>query len=177
MAECCPTQFSGFCLSDGTPIIVVVDGMVQIGWINVLTGVFSPGPPPVGTVSCEPLPTPLDCLTDSITVCPPASGFNTVIVDSVGSCSCHAEADTSNVAASITTVTLLPAFADRKGAIFWNDSISTAYLKFGAGASTSDFTWKLASQSGYELPSPVYWGLITAVWDSANGFMFVTEMI
>lgn len=132
----------------------------------------------ISPLPCEgDSPSNLDCSTDSITVCPPASGFNTIIVDSVGSCACHAEAETSSIAASVTTVTILAAFPDRKGAIFWNDSTSTAYLKFGPGAAVNDFTWKLASQSGYELPSPVYWGEITAVWDALNGTMYITEMI
>lgn len=47
----------GLCLGDGTPIGVVYhrDGAgapVQDGWINLLTGTFSAGAPPVGTVAC-----------------------------------------------------------------------------------------------------------------------------
>lgn len=48
---------TGLCLADGTPIGIVnrrVAGtIVQDGWINLLTGTFSAGVPPVGTRSCD----------------------------------------------------------------------------------------------------------------------------
>lgn len=179
--NCCPDVISGFCLQDGTPIAVIIQDNEVVGWINMETGIFTPGnpPPPITACISEPIVRDLDCEIDSVTICPPASGiaFDVEIVDQIGSCACHTEAVTSSVAASLTTVTLLPVFMDRKGAIFWNDSTSTAYVKFGAGASNTDFTWKIASQSGYELPTPVYIGIITAVWDAANGAMFITELI
>lgn len=48
---------TGLCLGDGTPIGIVnrrnsLDAIVQDGWINLLTGAFSAGIPPVGTNSC-----------------------------------------------------------------------------------------------------------------------------
>lgn len=47
---------TGLCLGDGTPIGIInrrVAGVViQDGWVNLLTGAFSVGPPPVGTMSC-----------------------------------------------------------------------------------------------------------------------------
>ncbi|MGW3736670.1 hypothetical protein [Streptomyces sp. NPDC005148] len=52
-----PTATIGLCLPDGTPIAVTVvrdcEGVVTSeGWINLRTGVFSAGAPPVGTVAC-----------------------------------------------------------------------------------------------------------------------------
>lgn len=53
-----PISTTGLCLSDGTPIAVVtrrnsVSGaLVQDGWINLSTGAFTAGNPPVGTVAC-----------------------------------------------------------------------------------------------------------------------------
>lgn len=52
-----PTATVGLCLADGTPIAVTVvrdcEGTVTSeGWINLLTGTFSAGAPPVGTVAC-----------------------------------------------------------------------------------------------------------------------------
>lgn len=69
--RCCPTTFTGFCLEDGTPIGIVVQEDEQVGWFNFATTIFSPGPPPTGFGECTD---PLDCATDSITVCPPVSG-------------------------------------------------------------------------------------------------------
>jgi hypothetical protein len=48
---------TGLCLGDGTPIGIVnrrneMGNVVQDGWINLLTGAFSVGNPPVGTMSC-----------------------------------------------------------------------------------------------------------------------------
>lgn len=48
---------TGLCLADGTPIGIVnrrtpAGNVVQDGWINLLTGTFSAGVPPVGTQAC-----------------------------------------------------------------------------------------------------------------------------
>lgn len=52
-----PTTTVGLCLADGTPIAVTVvrdcDGVVTSeGWLNLTTGAWSAGAPPVGTVAC-----------------------------------------------------------------------------------------------------------------------------
>lgn len=52
-----PTATIGLCLPDGTPIAVTVirdcDGVVTSeGWINLQTGAYSAGTPPVGAVAC-----------------------------------------------------------------------------------------------------------------------------
>lgn len=56
--SCDPYTTLGLCLADGTPIGVVThrdceSGTVtRDGWINLLTGAFTAGSPPVGTVAC-----------------------------------------------------------------------------------------------------------------------------
>ncbi|MEV0754958.1 hypothetical protein [Streptosporangium sp. NPDC050280] len=52
-----PVASVGLCLADGTPIAVTVqrdcDGVVTSeGWINLVTGAWSAGSPPAGTVAC-----------------------------------------------------------------------------------------------------------------------------
>ncbi|MFI9418086.1 hypothetical protein [Streptomyces werraensis] len=52
-----PAATLGLCLADGTPIAVVVtrdcSGTVtQDGWLNLTTGAYSAGDPPVGTMAC-----------------------------------------------------------------------------------------------------------------------------
>ena len=52
-----PTATLGLCLADGTPIAVVLtrdcDGTVtQDGWLNLTTGTYSAGAPPVGAAAC-----------------------------------------------------------------------------------------------------------------------------
>lgn len=157
--SCCPNNFVGFCLSDGTPIAVVIDGGTQTGWINILTGVFTPGAPPVGTVICSDQ-RPLDCTIDTVSVCP-------VQADSV----------VTRVGASITSVTLLAPNTSRKMVIMWNDSTATVSIKLGLVATSSSFTWRIGPQSGYEIPAPCYVGEISGLWDSANGAMLITELV
>lgn len=58
--SCSPDPFSttGLCLGDGTPIAIVTawhadtGTYIDDGWINLLTGAFSAGVPPVGTRAC-----------------------------------------------------------------------------------------------------------------------------
>ena len=74
----------------------------------------------------------------------------------------------SNVADSASSVTLLASNANRRGASFFNDSTETLYLKHGATASTTSFTVRLDPYDFYELPNPVYTGIVDGIW-GANG--------
>ncbi|MFF4733340.1 hypothetical protein ACFY3M_50715 [Streptomyces mirabilis] len=52
-----PTATVGLCLADGTPIAVTVvrdcaGTVTSEGWLNLRTGAYSAGAPPVGTVAC-----------------------------------------------------------------------------------------------------------------------------
>ncbi|QBZ73503.1 hypothetical protein SEA_MISCHIEF19_18 [Streptomyces phage Mischief19] len=53
-----PIATTGLCLGDGTPIAVVTrrdhaaGTIITDGWVNLLTGTFSAGAPPVGTTAC-----------------------------------------------------------------------------------------------------------------------------
>jgi hypothetical protein len=84
-------------------------------------------------------------------------------------------ASVTRVASSATTVTLLAANAARKVYYLFNDSNRSAYVKFGAGASATDFTLKMAPGAFWENQEHAFRGVITAVWDQANGAMQVTE--
>jgi len=82
----------------------------------------------------------------------------------------------TNVAASATNVTLLASNANRLGAACFNDSTSALYLKLGATASATSFTVKVFAGGYYEIPVPVYTGIIDGLWDSATGSARVTEI-
>lgn len=52
-----PAATLGLCLPDGTPLAVLItrdcDGTTtQDGWLNLLTGTYTAGPPPVGAAAC-----------------------------------------------------------------------------------------------------------------------------
>ena len=82
----------------------------------------------------------------------------------------------ANVTASATSVTALASSASRKAAYFFNDSSSFGYLKFGATASVTSFTVKIDPFGYYEIPQPVYTGIIDMIHDSATGTMRVTSL-
>ncbi|MEU6628462.1 hypothetical protein ABZ905_09220 [Streptomyces parvus] len=56
-AQSTPAATLGLCLADGTPIAVVVTRdctgtVTRDGWINLATGTYSAGDPPLGTMAC-----------------------------------------------------------------------------------------------------------------------------
>lgn len=87
----------------------------------------------------------------------------------------------TSVAGNTSSVTLLASNANRKAFALSNDSTSVCFVKFGATATTSSFTMKMAGSSGtqiafYESPERCYTGVIDAIWTSANGSMRITEL-
>jgi hypothetical protein len=61
--------------------------------------------------------------------------------------------------------------------VIFNDSTQVLYIKFGATASATSYTVQVAAGGYYELPMPVYTGIIDGIWASANGNARVTEMV
>lgn len=83
----------------------------------------------------------------------------------------------TSVAAAAVNTTLLAANTDRRGATVFNDSASAIlYLKLGATASTTSYTVQIPPNNYYELPSPVYTGVIDGIWSAAVGNARVTEL-
>lgn len=88
-------------------------------------------------------------------------------------------ADLSNVNDSAaSSQTLLVANASRKGFIIYNDSTAILYVKFGATASTTSFTYRLTPNAVLEmLNGVIYTGLVTGIWASdASGAARITEL-
>lgn len=81
----------------------------------------------------------------------------------------------SSVAGSATSVSLLASNASRKGATIFNDSTATLYIKLGATASTSSFTFKALQDDYYEVPFG-YTGAVDGIWSSATGNARITEL-
>ena len=83
----------------------------------------------------------------------------------------------SNVASSATSVTILAANANRKGASFFNDSTAILYLALtSSAASTTNYTVQIPAGAYYELEPAAYTGQLTGIWASANGNARVTEL-
>lgn len=82
----------------------------------------------------------------------------------------------TRVPSLITSQILVAANSSRKGLIFYNDSTSNQYIKFGITATTVDFTVILTSHMIYEVQTPVYDGRIDFISSSATGAIQVTEL-
>lgn len=82
----------------------------------------------------------------------------------------------SNVPSSATSVTLAAANPNRRGLLIYNDSTSVLFVKLGAAASSSSYTVQVAANGYYELPQPIYIGIVDGVWAAANGNARVTEL-
>lgn len=80
----------------------------------------------------------------------------------------------TNVTMTGSSVTLFALNTSRRVATIYNDSGVTVYVKFGSTASATSFTVKLVDQAYYEVPNPVYTGIITAL--GASGTVRVTEV-
>ena len=82
------------------------------------------------------------------------------------------------VLASISAVTLSSPNFHRVGFIIHNDSLSVLFVKFGSGASDTDFTHRLDSQGSLEhRTGRVYRGLVTGRWVAEDGAAQVTELL
>lgn len=106
-------------------------------------------------------------LTHPVDVNPTSTGLGTATV--------------TPVAISASSVTLLAANENRRGATIVNNTGESLYIKYGSTAviSTSggSFTHLLTTGSSVSLPSPVYTGIITGIWaaTTSGGYALVTE--
>lgn len=82
----------------------------------------------------------------------------------------------SNVAASASSVTLLASNANRVGATIVNDGAAVLYVKFGATASATSYSYRVEPYGTLEFPEPVYPGVVDGLWTSATGSARCTEM-
>lgn len=79
---------------------------------------------------------------------------------------------------SATNVTLLSERRGRIATIIYNNSSAVMYVKFGATATTSDFSFRLLQHQWEEIAGSFYNGRIDAIWASdAGGSANVTEII
>lgn len=81
------------------------------------------------------------------------------------------------VNSSATSVTLLAANTARLVATIHNTDANALYVKFGATASTTSFTVKIASDGYYEFPKPIYQGVVDGIWaGDGSGIAAITEL-
>lgn len=75
-----------------------------------------------------------------------------------------------------TVQTLMAANEDRKGFSIFNDSAAILYVKLGASASLTDFSFRIVPQGYYETSILNYTGIVTGIWASnQSGSARITE--
>lgn len=80
-----------------------------------------------------------------------------------------ASAATTSVPWSATEVPIIAANTGRKSASIYNNSDKTLYIKYGTGVTnTTSFKVAIASKGYFELPKPIYTGVVTGLWDAAG---------
>lgn len=70
----------------------------------------------------------------------------------------------NNVNASASTGVIFTANGARKMATVFNEGSTVLYLAFAATASLTAYTVQVAVGGYYELPQPVYGGVVSGIW-------------
>ena len=80
------------------------------------------------------------------------------------------------VACSTTVATLLAAGTTARRMVLITNATASSilYIKFGPNASSTDFTVRLAAGGYYEMPAPIYGGVITGILDTGTGNAQIT---
>jgi len=84
-----------------------------------------------------------------------------------------ASADVTAVSTSTSSANLIAVNTLRRGASIFNDSAVTMYVKFGATASSSDYTHALATATSMLIPES-YGGQVDGILASSTGTARVT---
>lgn len=81
----------------------------------------------------------------------------------------------SAIASTVGTVTLAAANTRRVSLAIYNASTNPLFMRLGASATTAAYTLMMVGSGYYELPRPIYSGIITGIWQTAAGSAFITE--
>lgn len=82
----------------------------------------------------------------------------------------------SIVAASITSVMVVPASDDTRKFFLTNISSSACLINFGAPASATNYVIYLPPEEVYESYDPCFTGQIFAIWEVATGTLHITRL-
>lgn len=141
--------------SDGVPVGTPTN-VLYVSGSNVVTGSVA-------------LSQPAHVIIDSSSVLPVSGSLSVAAQKS-------STAGVTSVPAITTSQAVLGVNTNRLGAIIVNDSPANAYLLFGSGSQFNSWTYRLYPQATIELNTPVYTGVISAIWTVATGSMRVTEL-
>lgn len=109
----------------------------------------------------------------------PGAGAFGLVVRVAGSISTTvaqpATSTVTSVVVAVASTTILAANANRMGAIIWNTG-GTTYVKLSAAASSASFTVRLSANSEWEIPYPVFTGIITGSASAGTNTVLATEL-
>ena len=78
-------------------------------------------------------------------------------------------ATVANVPADLTTVkTIKASNAARRGLVIYNRANIELFVKFGAGASLTDWTTVIPPNTEWFMPPAIYAGVVTGIWPSTE---------
>lgn len=105
----------------------------------------------------------------------PANATTPMPVASTGPAAGTATSATTSVASSATVVTLQAANAGRRGWAVINIDANKLHVRMAAGATTSNCVVQLAQGDYYEMPEPIYAGIITGIWEADGAGAAICE--
>ena len=100
---------------------------------------------------------------------------NPLPIASTGPAAGTATSATTSVASSATVVTLQAANAGRRGWAVINIDANKLHVRMAAGATTSNCVVQLAQGDYYEMPEPIYAGIITGIWEADGAGAAICE--
>jgi len=83
----------------------------------------------------------------------------------------------TTIPSSIDSTVLLAANPNRIGAIIYNNSLSDLYVDLDSSTSTDNFAFKIAAEGGYYQLPYGYVGIVSGIWDTANGSAMIREFL
>lgn len=98
-------------------------------------------------------------------------------VTSLGGSSSVSSGTPVSLASGTSSATVVASNSSRVGLILTNTDANICYLKFGSSASSSSFTYLLNPSDVFEMGTPVYTGIVTAIWAAdGSGSLIGTEL-
>lgn len=79
-----------------------------------------------------------------------------------------------NVSEAVSSTQLAAAATGRRGFTVFNDTANPLYLKYGTAASTTSFTVKIAAGISWNMPDPLYTGVVHGISSGTGGAWRVT---
>jgi hypothetical protein len=83
----------------------------------------------------------------------------------------------STVASQTSSIQLAAVNEARRGLFIFNTDANPLFVKYGTTAATNSFTVKIPNDGYWEMPAPIYHGVLHGIWSGdGTGSAFITEL-